>query len=280
MLTGFASRRGIDCAPSRCSLAWAEWTAALSAPESPSSPRQRPTPGGEPSSPTTSPASPAPLTFVKRRRAGEDDPSPESWAASQTAPTVDAAGHGPRTATLVVQAFDWQQGSRHVPLTEEAELLRKDGSPAVLISSPAGPPARTSASPAAAPASPGSGAPSSGSSCGSQMSLLDPGDGALSKTSPVFLVPVGDGISLPSSGRWPTSAFTTSPGEFATLGTGESPNDGGVSSSLPDVLEETVPARYSLSPRAARGILRRAQKRGRELPEALRTALEALAGQT
>lgn len=140
--------------------------------------------------------------------------------------------------------------------------------------------ARTSASPVAAPGSQGSGAPSSGSSCGSQMSLLDPGDGALSRMSQVYLVQVAEGILLPSGGRWPDSGFTTGPTGFWTLGSTAYPSDGGVSSSLPDVLEETVPARYSLSPRAARGILRRAQKRGRELPEALRTALEALAGQT
>src|SRR5215471_21468504 len=47
---------------------------------------------------------PSQRTFVKLRRAGEDDPSPESWAESDTAPTVDAAGHGPRTATLVISS--------------------------------------------------------------------------------------------------------------------------------------------------------------------------------
>lgn len=35
--------------------------------------------------------------------------------------------------------------------------------------------------------------------------------------------------------------------------------------------------RYCLSPKACRGILRRAKKRGRALPEALRLALEARA---
>jgi len=66
-------------------------------------------------------------------------------------------------------------------------------------------------------------------------------------------------------------------GEFWMLSGSESPKDA-VASSLPDVLE-TRPdlSRYYLSPKAATGILRRAAKRGRELPEALRTALESLA---
>jgi hypothetical protein len=39
----------------------------------------------------------------------------------------------------------------------------------------------------------------------------------------------------------------------------------------------TVPERFFLSPRAAAGILRRAERRRRELPRALREALVALA---
>jgi site-specific DNA-cytosine methylase len=41
-------------------------------------------------------------TFAKARRPGEHDPSPETWKETDTAPTVDAAGQGPRTATAVV----------------------------------------------------------------------------------------------------------------------------------------------------------------------------------
>jgi hypothetical protein len=47
--------------------------------------------------------------------------------------------------------------------------------------------------------------------------------------------------------------------------------------SLSDVLESHVPQRFFLSPRAARGILRRAEKRGRTLPSHLQAALESLA---
>ena len=49
----------------------------------------------------------------------------------------------------------------------------------------------------------------------------------------------------------------------------------GVSASrLSLILEECAPKRYSLSAKAAAGILNRANKRGKELPEILKTALE------
>src|SRR5204863_119653 len=50
-----------------------------------------------------------------------------------------------------------------------------------------------------------------------------------------------------------------------------------VGCSLSDVLENHVPPRFFLSPRAAQGILRRAEKRGRMLPSRLQAALESLA---
>ena len=43
---------------------------------------------------------------------------------------------------------------------------------------------------------------------------------------------------------------------------------------LSSILQDNAPDRYSLSPRACRGILRRAAKRGKELPRMLRQALE------
>jgi hypothetical protein len=76
-----------------------------------------------------------------------------------------------------------------------------------------------------------------------------------------------------------------SPTGFLTLSTSEwnhtlapSLSDDGACS-LSDILEApgSVPRRYFLSARACRGILRRAEKRGRELPKGLRVALEAVA---
>ena len=43
---------------------------------------------------------------------------------------------------------------------------------------------------------------------------------------------------------------------------------------LSSILQADAPEKYCLSPKACRGILRRAQKRGKELPEVLRIALE------
>lgn len=48
-------------------------------------------------------------------------------------------------------------------------------------------------------------------------------------------------------------------------------------SQLSQILEEDVPERYRLSPKACRGILNRAARRGKELPEELKAALEAQA---
>lgn len=69
-----------------------------------------------------------------------------------------------------------------------------------------------------------------------------------------------------------------SPTECWTLNTSEFHNDA-AACSLSDILETgDVPQRYFLSGRACRGILRRAEKRGKELPTQLRRALEQVAG--
>jgi hypothetical protein len=65
-----------------------------------------------------------------------------------------------------------------------------------------------------------------------------------------------------------------------TLNTLEFPS-GAVASSLSDVSETgEVPRRYFLSAKACQGILRRAEKRGKALPDASREALESVAGPT
>jgi hypothetical protein len=65
--------------------------------------------------------------------------------------------------------------------------------------------------------------------------------------------------------------------ESWTLSISECPSDA-VVCSLSDILETgAVPQRFFLSARACQGILRRAEKRGKELPNALRRALEAVA---
>ena len=65
-----------------------------------------------------------------------------------------------------------------------------------------------------------------------------------------------------------------SPGASSTpRRVGASHRDGNVYL-LSSILMDHVPERFSLSPKACQGILRRAEKRGKELPEVLRIALE------
>ena len=61
-------------------------------------------------------------------------------------------------------------------------------------------------------------------------------------------------------------------GAYSTLNTGESPNVA-VESRLSQILEEQPHTKYSLTPKACRGILRRAERRGKDLPETLKAAL-------
>jgi hypothetical protein len=62
--------------------------------------------------------------------------------------------------------------------------------------------------------------------------------------------------------------------EFLTLSTSEWPNAAAVCS-LSDTLETgDLPQRFFLSATACAGILRRAEKRGKQLPQQLKQALE------
>lgn len=125
-----------------------------------------------------------------------------------------------------------------------------------------------------------------------QMNFLDTLCG---KTSPEHSVPTAVKTSEPSSSRSAPSAkkefqfldlrtgygnllgsywetATVLPGGSSTHNTSESLKDADVSS-LSEVLEMSVPEKYSLSAKACRGILRRAEKRGKVLPPMLQEAL-------
>ena len=98
--------------------------------------------------------------------------------------------------------------------------------------------------------------------------------GSSSKTSPVYLTVNEERTWEQLSERWLTSG-TAYPGGCLMLKTLESPSGGAVSSSLRDVLEiQPVPQKYFLSAKACQGILHRAAKRGKILPERLAKALE------
>ena len=98
-------------------------------------------------------------------------------------------------------------------------------------------------------------------------------DGLSGKMSPAFCHLTAEGILEPSLGRW-SSWGMGSPTESWTLNGSEWPREGAVCS-LSDVLEtQGVQQKFYLSPKACQGILRRAEKRGKELPPLLRAALE------
>ena len=108
--------------------------------------------------------------------------------------------------------------------------------------------------------------------------------GSSGKTSPVSCHQDREGILVPSSGRW-SKAGMASLGGCWTLNMCEwtdtlvpSHSDGSVCS-LSDILEETqlVPQRFYLSRKACEGILRRAERRGKELPSMLLEALRSVA---
>ena len=104
-------------------------------------------------------------------------------------------------------------------------------------------------------------------------------DGLSGKTYPVSCRATEDGILEPSSECWQNSGMG-SPTGFWTLNTLEWPSDAAVCS-LSDILETgDVPQRFYLSAKACQGILRRAEKRGKTLPETLRLALESVATTT
>lgn len=96
------------------------------------------------------------------------------------------------------------------------------------------------------------------------------------RTSPVFCPPGEDGTLEPCWEGWQNSGMG-SPTEFLTLSSSDWPSDASVCS-LSDILETGDHLRrYFLSAKACAGILRRAEKRNKELPERLRAALAAVA---
>lgn len=96
-----------------------------------------------------------------------------------------------------------------------------------------------------------------------------------SRKPPLFLYLKKDG--QPQVASWVTDGASL--GVFSTRNFGESPNVA-VESRLSQILEENPHPKYCLTPAACKGILRRAEKRGKELPEALKEALEKQAQST
>lgn len=218
-----------------------------------------------------------------------------------------AQDHPPAVMALDTYNQKVEEGTTHTLRVSTDRGLQS--TPHVLTSSSGDSRARISASPASAPASAATGRASSGRSSDSP-ELFGPG-GYFSKTSRASfpLAAVVDAESsrdfylgirdeavsavrraLPrrrgstpttaptsrwSSPPWRTSAIASAT-EYWTADTSESPSDA-VACSLSRVLSRTVSERFYLTSRAAAGILRRAEKRGRELPPQLSSALTSLA---
>ena len=95
------------------------------------------------------------------------------------------------------------------------------------------------------------------------------------KMSQDFYQATTDAISESSSLNWPTQGIATSNGVCLIRSSSESPN-GAEESSLSQILQESVSPKYSLSVKAAEGIIRRAERRDKTLPEGLKKALQSV----
>lgn len=196
---------------------------------------------------------------------------------SHTLPAGLTCGSGRATGmNLLIHSFNHQAGGNKDFLgfqEDKINALHAHQTPAVLISCVADFPAKTSASPGGGPDSPANGQASSMKSSASPKRSSR--HGASLKMSQGSLV-------LTEDGTWPRSlkdfgnAGLWSATECWTAVIGESHN-GAVECSLSAVLLPKVSSKYSLTPRAAAGILRRATKRGRTLPPDLEAVLQSLA---
>lgn len=227
----------------RTSQEWEALTLDLSGPGCESSPNARPTRGGGESSPGTGPESRSPTTCVMNLRGREGGAMPETDSLA----SLRAASGGSSRSYVISSA-------------EES-------------------PARTGPSPGNEQASRESGpACSSTGAIGLQMSLSEAAPAGSSLRTSLGSSPLPTDETLESfSQRWPNSGMA-SRGGFSTLDSSESPS-GAVECSLSAILEESPSQRFLLSARAARGILRRADARGKSLPPALEAALKLLAAE-
>lgn len=216
---------------------------------------------------------------------GGPSPSPRSTPTPRPSSPSDGPG-SPTSAT----SFNWHVGgdpTNSLTLKTTSPTLGAKGStaPAVLLpgrqrpSGPEGSPARTSASPASGEGSSTARdrvSHSPTSPLWSDTDLPSSSSRTFRDSSQAMAVAtLGD-----SSVRWRNSGTWGHTG-YSTLVTSECrSDDGGCSSSestLASILQASAPPRFSLSATAATGILRRASKRGRELPDGLLSALTSLA---
>ena len=157
-------------------------------------------------------------------------------------------------------------------LPHDRSHMNGGGHVAVLISSTEDSPAKTSAWPASGPVLGASVAASGLSSSGSCPNCNH--DGSLLRMSLDFYPLTVEQTSESSLPGW-TNSGSMRAGRYWTRSTSESRN-AAAACSLSAVLEDEVPNKYFLSAKAAAGILRRAKRRGKTLPEPLAIALADL----
>ena len=209
------------------------------------------------------------------------EPDTSTCSSANPTPTGETCSEpaGPESPSSTTLALSENQRGELLVTRQAHQLTSGGGKPGQGYSAVAFL-AKTSASPDVDEDSAASAADSSMSSPESQ-TLFDP-SGYSSRTYPVSSLATAVGTSESCLERWSTSG-TAWRGGFSTHVSSECRSaDGACSSSEPSLTEileppSNVPARYSLSARAAAGILRRAEKRGRTLPSHLSAALEAVA---
>lgn len=95
---------------------------------------------------------------------------------------------------------------------------------------------------------------------------------AKSQTQQFQFLSLKKGSGLTPDASWVMAAQL--PGAPMMLNIGPGPHSAESASTLSQILQENAPERYFLSAKACQGILNRAKKRGKELPQMLKEALE------
>lgn len=217
---------------------------------------------GAPSPSASSPSTP-PTSSPSDGQGSPTLETSQAWWVTSGEEMIDGSGyHRERIATDVTPTLNGYS----TPLVGKTPSSGQEASPAKTSRSQA----NGKVSPVTDPASP---SPSSTFWTDTEMS---PSDGSFSKTFKGSSLHMGGGIWRHSSVRWgnsglggDTEAWTASTSTCRSVGSECSSSR----TQLADILISVAPERFSLSARAAEGILRRASKRGRALPPILEKAL-------
>lgn len=222
------------------------------------------------------------MTFAKWTRPHSADDA-ETWSESDLAPTLNGWEERHEVPPVLALVFnphrsmlgpgEWEENFKPDTIHDSLTANPAPKGPPLILST-ADSPARTSAWPVNGPVL---GAPAAVYGLSSPASCATCGQpGFVRKMSLDFYPALTDVTSGRSSAIWMNSGMAWR-GRYSTRAISESRNAADACS-LSAVLEtRTLPQRYWLSAKAAAGILRRAAKRGKELPPTLLTALMELA---